>query len=115
MISAEGLRRISGWLDSLLGLTGRIGILLVAGFVIYAAVQLLIAPGEPAETRAGKILALLNDNWRAALLVVAPLLYLPLRAFLNSVTEIRFGGTGFRRGKGYPPDESNDQDGHSGG
>lgn len=108
------LRQLTEWLDALLGLAGRIGILLAVVFVVYVAVQLLLLADEPSETRAGKILALLHHNWRAALLVLAPLLYLPLRSFLDSVTEIRLGGTEFRREK-FLRNESDDDADHSGG
>ena len=69
MLSAQGLRKISGWvdaaiqlLDSLLGVAGRAGILLAVGLVIYAVFQLLFGADEPTQTRVGKVLVLLNDN-----------------------------------------------------
>ena len=91
-------------LDWMFGMAGRAGILAASGLVVYAVVQLFFGPEEPTQSRAGKVLMLLNDNWKATLLVVLPLLYLPLRTFLNSVTEITIGGNKFRRDK-YPPDE----------
>ena len=90
-------------LDWLFGIAGRLGILAASGLVGYAVFQLFFGAEDPGETRAGKVLVLLNENWKATVIVVLPLLYQPLRTFLNSVTEISIGGNKFRREK-YPPD-----------
>ena len=110
MFSGERLRRMARWLedagqflDRVFGMAGRLGILAASGLTVYAAFQLVFGAEEPGQTRAGKILALLNDNWRATLLVALPLLYLPLRTFVGGITEITIGGNRFRRAK-YPPD-----------
>lgn len=97
------------FLDGMLAIAGRIGILVASGLVGYAVFQLFFGPEDPAQTRAGKILVLLNDNWKATLLVVLPIIYLPLRTFLNSITEITIAGTKFRRDK-YLPDSSDDEE-----
>lgn len=94
-------------LDWMFGLAGRGGILAASALVVYAVVQLFFGTEEPTHSRAGKVLMLLNDNWKATLLVVLPLLYLPLRTFFDSVTEITIGGNKFRREK-FPPDGSDD-------
>ena len=106
---------MAGWLDDAgqfldraLGLAGRAGILAASGLVVYAAFQLVFGAEEPGQTRAGKILALLHDNWRATLLMALPLLYLPLRTFVGGITEISIGSNRFRRGK-YPPDSPADE------
>ena len=101
-------------LDWVLGIAGRVAILAGAAMVVYAIFQLFFGAEEPDQSRAGKVLALLNANWKAILLVLLPLLYLPLKTFLDSITEVTFGGTKFRRGK-YPPDDTDDEDGNGGG
>ena len=98
-ISADNLRRLSGWLDvagqlldSLFGIAGRVGILLAVGIVIYAVVQLFFSADEPSQTRSGKLLVLLNGNWKAALLVMLPVFYLPLRAFISRIRQVTAAG-----------------------
>ena len=102
MFSAEGLRRISRWLDatgrfldSLLELGEKVGILLAAGIVAYAVFQLLFSGDDPAQTRSGKALALLNDNWKAALLVILPMFYRSLRYLVRRITRITAAGVSF--------------------
>ena len=102
------------FLDGIFGIVGRAGILVASGLVVYAVFQLIFGAEEPAQTRAGKILVLLNDNWKATLLVAVPILYLPLRTFINSITEITIAGNKFRRDK-YPPDPSDEGTGGAGG
>lgn len=99
MVSAESLRRISRWLDaacqlldSLLGIAGRAGILLAVGILVYAVFQLFFGADEPSQTRSGKLLVLLDDNWKAALLVLLPVFYLPLRALLGRIRRIAAAG-----------------------
>ena len=111
----ENFHRINEWLDGVMqfldwtfGIAGRAGILAASGLVVYAVFQLFFGAEEPSQTRAGKMLVLLNENWKATLLVVLPLLYLPLRTFLNSFTEIIIAGNKFRRDK-YPPDVPDDE------
>ena len=77
-------------MDSLLELAERVGILLVA----YAAFQLFFGANDPAETRPGKVLALINDNWRAALLVVLPVFYRSLRMLFRRVRQVTAAGIG---------------------
>ena len=91
--------------DWLLAIAGRLGILVASGLVSYAVFQLFFGAEDPGETRAGKVLVLLSENWKATVIVVLPLLYQPLRTFLNSVTEISLGGNKFRREK-FPPDRT---------
>ena len=102
-INAE-LDKVIQALDWIFGMAGRAGILAGTALVVYAVFQLFFGAEEPAHSRAGKVLVLLNDNWKATLLVVLPLLYLPLRTFLNSVTEITIVGNRIRRDK-FPPDD----------
>ena len=90
MLSADGLRKISDWLgataqllDSLFSVAGRAGILFAVGIIIYAIVQLFFGAGEPAQTRSGELLVLLNGNWKAVLLIMTPVFYLPLRTFIS--------------------------------
>lgn len=102
VISPENPRENPGWLDktvqaldSLLELGERIGILLAVGIVAFVVYQLFFSGEDPAQTRSGKVLALLNDNWKAALLIALPVVYRSLRAFLRRVREITAGGMRF--------------------
>ncbi len=97
----DNLLRLSGWLDgaghlldSLLELGERVGILLAVGIVAYAVFQLFFSADDPAQTRSGKVLALLNDNWKAALLVILPVFYRSLRALFKRLRQITAGGVG---------------------
>ena len=111
---SEVLATVRQVLDWVLGIAGRVAILAGAAMVVYAIFQLFFGADEPGQSRAGKVLELIDANWKAILLVLLPLLYLPLKTFLDSITEVRFGGTRFRRGK-YPPDEPDNEKGDAGG
>lgn len=84
------------WLERawgrLAGAVGQVAWLLLLGVLIYGAAQLLFSADEPAQTRSGKILALLNDNWKAALLVASPVIYGSLRELINRIRTITAGG-----------------------
>ena len=99
MLSSENLRRLSVWLeaagrffDSLLELGERVGILLAFGLLAYAAFQLFFSSDDPAQTRSGQVLALINDNWKAALLVLTPVFYRSLRMLVRRIRTISAGG-----------------------
>ena len=98
MSSPESSRTNSKWLDSvvqfldgLLELGERIGILFAVGIVAYAVFQLFFGGDDPEQTRSGKVLQLLSDNWQAALLVIVPVFYRPLRDLLRRITSVRAG------------------------
>ena len=102
MLSSESLRRVSGCLDaagrffdSLLDLGERVGILLAVGLLAYAVFQLFFTGDDPAQTRSGQVLALINANWKAALLVIAPLFYRSLRIVVRRIRTITAGGVSF--------------------
>ena len=95
----EHPRQNPGWLDpairaldSLLELGERISILLAVALAAFVAYELFFSGDDPAQTRSGKVLALLNDNWKAALLIALPVFYRSLRTFLRRVREITAGG-----------------------
>ena len=97
--SPGGHRGNPGWLDAgirgldaLLELGERIGILLGVVIVGFVGYELFFGGADPAQTRSGKALALLHDNWRAALLVGLPVVYRPLRALIGRVRRITAGG-----------------------
>lgn len=101
MFFDESLRRVCGWLgavcqllDSLLELGERVGILLAVGIIAYAVFQLFFSADDPAQTRSGKVLALINDNWKAALLVILPVFYRSLWALFRRLRQITAGGVG---------------------
>ena len=84
------------WLERawgrLAGAAGQVAWLLLLGVLIYGAAQLLFSAAEPADTRSGKILALLNDNWKAALLVALIPFYRTIRLLIGRIREISAGG-----------------------
>lgn len=84
------------WLERaggrLIGAIGAAAWLLLLGVLIYGIAQLLFSADEPAQTRSGKVLALLNDNWKAALLVASPIIYGSLRELINRIRTITAGG-----------------------
>ena len=79
-------------LDSLLELGERVGILLAVGIAGFVGYELFFGGAEPAQTRSGRVLALLHDNWRAALLVGLPVFYRSLRGLIGRVRRITAGG-----------------------
>ena len=85
------------YLDSLAELVERVGMLFAVGLAIYVAVKMLFFVDDPAETRFAALLGLLNENWKAALLLVLPVIFRQTMMFLNSVTEITIGGNTIRR------------------
>ena len=70
----------------------RVGILLAVGIAGFVGYELFFGGAEPAQTRSGKALALLHDNWRAALLIGLPVFYRSLRALVGRVRRITAGG-----------------------
>ena len=84
-------------LDTLAELAERVGMLFAVGLAIYIAVTMLFLEDDPAETRFAALLKLLNDNWKAALLLILPVIFRQLMVFLSSVTEITIGGNTIRR------------------
>lgn len=84
------------WLERagsrLIGAVGAVAWLLLLGALIYGAAQLLFSADEPAQTRSGKILALLNDNWKAALIVALLPFYRTIRSLIGRIREISAGG-----------------------
>ena len=77
--------------------------------VTYGMVQLFFSADEPSETRAGRILVLVNDNWKAVLLVMVPVFYLPIRGFINRIGEITIAGTTIRTAAGSHPEPEREE------
>lgn len=99
MDQVEGPLRDPAWargfllgLDLLLKLGEKIAILFVVGLVAYTAFQLFFGHEDPAQTRSGKILELIDDNWKATLLVTALFFYRPIRDLLRRIRRIRAQG-----------------------
>ena len=57
-------------------------VLIISVLVILGLVCLTHGP-EPEKTRVGKIIILLNDNWKVMLLLLIPLFYLPIKGFIE--------------------------------
>ena len=91
------LNNVIRCLDTLAELAERVGMLFAVGLAIYIAVTMLFLEDDPAETRFAALLKLLNDNWKAALLLILPVIFRQLMVFLSSVTEITIGGNTIRR------------------
>ena len=79
---------VSHFLDRLFEIIERAGILFALGIVAYIAVQLVFGGDEPLESRSGKVLILVNDNWKAALVVMLPVLYRPLIGLIRRARRI---------------------------
>ena len=92
------------WLERawgrLAGTVGQVAWLLLLGVLIYGAAQLLFSADEPAQTRSGKILALLNDNWKAALLAALIPFYRTIRLLIGRIREISAGGVTMKMASG---------------
>ena len=84
-------------LDTLAELAERVGMLFAVGLAIYIAVMMLFFENDPAETRFAALLGLLDENWKAALLLILPVIFRQLMVFLSSVTEVTIGGNTIRR------------------
>ena len=68
----------------------------ICALIILGLIFLGIGP-EPEDTRTGKIIILLNNNWKVALLLLVPLLYLPIRTFVEELEELGIGRLSARR------------------
>lgn len=79
-------------LDSMLELGERIGIISAIGLVAYAVFQLFFSGDEPSQTRSGQVLALINDNWKAALIIISPVFYRSIRGLIGRVRQIAAAG-----------------------
>ena len=84
------------FLDRVFEILMRAGILFVLGIAAYVVIQLLFGGAEPAQSRSGKVLIMLNDNWRAALLFTLPIFYRPLVALINRIRSISIPGGSFQ-------------------
>ena len=96
-----GLRRL---FDGLVEIAARAIVLGAAVLIAYTAWSLLFGALDPADSRIGKILQLLNDNWKVLLLLILPLFYQTIRNFLGQ----RELDTSFmaKRQAGEPPPTS---------
>ena len=106
---AERLNSLLRLLDWLFGLAMRAGALFALGLIVYAVIQLFFGADDPAESRSGKLLVLLNGNWKAALLVMLPVFYLPLRALAGRIQEIAAAGIVLKLATRNTPAESDSE------
>jgi len=69
--------------------------------VILAIFSLIFSRNDPTDTKAGKIIEFLNQNWKVLLLLGIPLFYYPIRTFIEEMYEFR----GAKRQKKNPSPE----------
>jgi len=63
-------------------------VVVISILVIVALAFIIFGSGNPANTKVGQIIKLLNDNWKALLILLIPLFYYPIRTFLGELQEI---------------------------
>jgi hypothetical protein len=76
----------------MLELGERVGIISAIGIVAYAVFQLFFSGNDPTQTRAGQVLALIDNNWKAALVIILPVFYRSIRALIGRVRQITAAG-----------------------
>ena len=80
--------------DRLVSVVSRVAMTVALAAIIIGMWQLTFSADEPEQTRAGKVLAFLHDNWRAMVIIAVPLFYTSIRDLLERVT--RFGSMEFK-------------------
>ena len=88
-------KRVFRWLEIFF-------VVLASVLIVVALVFLIRSPGNPADTKVGQIIKLLNDNWKVLLIFLIPLFYRPIQTFLERVDE----AFGMKTQKPLPPSPS---------
>ena len=58
-------------------------VLSIIGLVFYGAFGIALYKGDPQNSKQGQVIAFLNNNWRALLLLTVPLFYRTVRAYVE--------------------------------
>lgn len=85
------------WLLSVLELVIVLAIACLVGFGVYCLLS-----GSAQEARVVQLIKIINENWKAALVLLIPLFYRPIRMFLERLEQ---GPFGMRTGKPVPTEE----------
>lgn len=80
--------RIASFLGDLFLVAEGLALLFVAVVYCYGLFLLFWGAESPENTRVGRILILMEENWRAMLLLMVPLLYPPIRRFASKMRSI---------------------------
>lgn len=77
---SDAISRVLSWLSDVLA---RALVIVITLFVGATAWSLVFGQDDPAWSRTGKILSLLNDNWKVLLILIVPLFYQTVRGLLE--------------------------------
>jgi len=64
-------------------------VILICSLIIYGILSFIFSSNDPSDTRIGKIIEFLNQNWKVLLLITIPLFYYPIRTFIEEIEEFR--------------------------
>jgi len=70
-------------------------VLIICVAIIGAILSFVLSHSDPIDTKAGKIIEFINNNWKVLLIILVPLFYHPIRTFINEIDEYR----GMKRSK----------------
>ncbi len=69
--------------DWMLSMVARLMVLCLGIFAFYCGIAVVLATGDPSSSRIWKILCLVNDNWKALLLLGFPIFYQAVKGLLG--------------------------------
>ena len=69
----------------------RLGLPLAVGLLLFGIFSLVFGPDDPEASRVGKVLELLDRNWKAVLLVLSPLFFTTMREVVERITALSVG------------------------
>lgn len=91
------------WAEFVLTIVGRLIVGTVLSSIAFGWFSLIFGQDEPMDSRAGKVVILVSQNWQAVVLLAAPLL---LTGFLENIEEIPTPWGPLRRRRQLPVEQA---------